>query len=156
MLLYYLFCMFTSFIIHFYIIFGTNLLIGGPSHIVVLLPVSIFRRKEISNGVQTEWNLRERDFWKGYDPGDLEFKPGKVRGSQETGGATRGVGAPPCLVPRSLLSWRGLQVSRVAFLPKITSPEGFILFQLRLIFLFFETLKQGKKQELALGSGSIG
>ena len=42
------------------------------------------------------------------------------------------------------------------FLPKLTSPEGFIPFRLRLIFLFFETLKQGKKQELALGSGSIG
>ena len=39
---------------------------------------------------------------------------------------------------------------------KNNAPEGFILFELRLIFLFFETLKQGKKQELALGSGSIG
>ena len=34
--------------------------------------------------------------------------------------------------------------------------EGFIPFGLRLIFLFFEIPKQGKKQELALGSGSIG
>ena len=39
---------------------------------------------------------------------------------------------------------------------KNNSPEGFIPFGLRLIFLFCETLKQGKKQELALGSGSIG
>ena len=42
------------------------------------------------------------------------------------------------------------------FRSKNNSPEGFIPFGLRLIFLFFETLKQGKKQELALGSGSIG
>ena len=35
-------------------------------------------------------------------------------------------------------------------------PEGFIPFGLRLIFLFCETLKQGKKQKLALGSGLIG
>ena len=35
------------------------------------------------------------------------------------------------------------------------APEGFIPFGLRLIFLFCETLKQGKKQKLALGSGSI-
>ena len=36
------------------------------------------------------------------------------------------------------------------------APEGFIPFGIRLIFLFCETLKQGKKQKLALGSGSIG
>ena len=42
------------------------------------------------------------------------------------------------------------------FRSKNNSPEGFIPFGLRLIFLFFETLKQGKKQELALGSGLIG
>ena len=34
--------MITGFIIHFYITFGTNLLTGGPAHIVVLLPVSVF------------------------------------------------------------------------------------------------------------------
>ena len=40
--------------IHFYIIFGTNLLTGGPAQIAVFLPISVFRRKGISNGVQTE------------------------------------------------------------------------------------------------------
>ena len=54
MLYYLLFWMFMGFIIHFYITFGTNLLTGGPAHIVVLLPVSVFRRKGISNGVQRE------------------------------------------------------------------------------------------------------
>ena len=63
--------MITGFIIHFYITFGTNLLTGGPTHIPVLLPISVFRRKKISNGVQTEWNLRERDFWNERDPEDL-------------------------------------------------------------------------------------
>ena len=66
--------MITGFIIHFYITFGTNLLNGGPAHIAVLLPVSVFQRKGISNGVQTERNLWERDFWEDYDPGDLELK----------------------------------------------------------------------------------
>ena len=46
MLFYYLFWMFTCFSIHFYIIFGTNLLTGGPSHIAVLLPVQYFEEKE--------------------------------------------------------------------------------------------------------------
>ena len=54
--------MITGFIIHFYITFGTNLLTGGPAHIAVLLPILVFQRKGISNGVQAEWNLRERDF----------------------------------------------------------------------------------------------
>ena len=54
MLSYYLFWMIMVFIIHFYIIFGTSLLTGGHPHIVVFLPISVFRRKGISNGVQME------------------------------------------------------------------------------------------------------
>ena len=37
--------MIMGFIIHFYITFGTNLLTGGPTHIVVLLP-EYFEEKE--------------------------------------------------------------------------------------------------------------
>ena len=61
-----------GFTMHFYIIFGTNLLTGGPVQIAIFLPISVFRRKGISNEVQMEWNLRERDFWNERDPGDLE------------------------------------------------------------------------------------
>ena len=86
MLLYYLFLMIMGFIIHFYITFGTNLLTGGPAHIAVLLPVLVFRRKGISNGVQTERNLRQRDFLEEYDPGDLESTSEDPRGSHEIGG----------------------------------------------------------------------
>ena len=78
--------MIMGFIIHFYITFGTNLLTGGPAHIAVLLPVSVFRRKGIANRVQTERNLRQRDFWEDYDPGDLECKLGGHRESHEIGG----------------------------------------------------------------------
>ena len=63
MLFYYLFWMITGFIIHFYINFGTNLLTGGPAQICCFMPISVFRGKGISNGVQTEWNLRQRDFF---------------------------------------------------------------------------------------------
>ena len=41
-----------DFIIHFYIIFGTNLLTQGPVQIAVFLPISVFRRKGISNGMK--------------------------------------------------------------------------------------------------------
>lgn len=97
MLFYYLFWMIMGFIIHFYITFGTNLLTGGPAHIAVLLPVSVFRRKGISNGVQTEWNLWQRYFWEEYHPGDLEFTSEDPLGGQEIGGA-------PCLVGPSSTS----------------------------------------------------
>ena len=78
--------MFMGFILHIYIIFGTNLLTGGPAHIAVFLPISVFRRKGISNGVQTEWNLRQHDFLEQYDPGDLEFTSEDPRGGHEIGG----------------------------------------------------------------------
>ena len=46
MLLYYLFWMITSFILHFYIIFGTNLLTGGPTQIVVFCLFQCSTEKE--------------------------------------------------------------------------------------------------------------
>ena len=78
--------MFMGFIKHFYIIFGTNLLTKGPVQIVVFLPISVFHRKGISNEVQTEWNLRERDFLIERDPGDLDPAPRNNRGGHEGGG----------------------------------------------------------------------
>ena len=77
--------MFMGFTLHFYIIFGTNLLTGGPSHIAVFLPILVFRRKGISNGVQTELNLRERDFWNKRDPEDLEWTSRNQQGGHEAG-----------------------------------------------------------------------
>ena len=95
--------MIMGFIIHFYITFGTNLLTGGPAHIAVLLPVSVFRRKGISNGVQTEWNLRQSYFLEEYDPGDLEFTSEEPHGGQEIGGRPP-TGRAPCLVGPSSTS----------------------------------------------------
>ena len=46
MLLYYLFWMLMGFILHFYIIFGTNLLTGGPTQIVVFCLFQCFAEKE--------------------------------------------------------------------------------------------------------------
>ena len=69
----------------FYIIFGTNLLTRGPAQNCCFLPISEFRRKRISNGVQTEWNLREHDLWKKRDPEDLEWTSSNQRGGQEVG-----------------------------------------------------------------------
>ena len=93
--------MFMGFILHIYIIFGTNLITGGPAHIAVFLPISVFRRKGISNGVQTEWNLRERDFWKEHDPENLECKSSNKRGGQEIRGRAHPSWGRPCLLDPS-------------------------------------------------------
>ena len=85
MLLYYLFWMFMGFTLHFYTIFGTNLLTGGPARIV-FLPISVYRRKGISNRVQTEWNLRERSFWNKHNPGDLEWTSRSSQGGHKGAG----------------------------------------------------------------------
>ena len=98
MLLYYLFWMFIGFSLHFYIIFGTNLLTGGPARIAVFLPILVFRRKGISNGVQTEWNLRERSFWNKSQPGDLEWTSSNQRDGHEAGGTPTPLGKPYPLV----------------------------------------------------------
>ena len=86
MLYYILFWTLLGFIIHFYIIFGTNLLTGGPAQNCCFLPISEFRRKRISNGVQTEWNLRERDFRNERDPEDLDPTSRHQSGRHEVGG----------------------------------------------------------------------
>ena len=82
MLLYYLFWMF-------------NGLYYANCH---FLPISVFRRKGISNGIQTEWNLRESYFWNKRNPGDLERTSRSSQGGHEAGGRAQGVGAPPTLV----------------------------------------------------------
>ena len=45
MLYYLLLWAILGFIFHFSITFGTNLLTGGPAHMAVLLPVSVFQKK---------------------------------------------------------------------------------------------------------------
>ena len=94
MLLYLLFWTILGFIFHFYITFGTNLWTGGPAQNCCFLPFSVFQRNRISNGVQTEWNLRDRDFPTEHDPGDLDPTPRSARGGHEGGGHAP-LGVPP-------------------------------------------------------------
>ena len=68
----------TSFIIHFYIIFGTNLLTGGPARIAVFCLFQCFTKKEHqteskrnetfgnvifgTNVIQRTWTLRQESY----------------------------------------------------------------------------------------------
>ena len=71
MLYYLLFWAILGFSIHFYIIFGTNLLIGGPAQICCFMPISVFWRKGISDGVETERNQLLKLFLEGNTPDGL-------------------------------------------------------------------------------------
>ena len=67
--------MLMGFIMHFYIIFGTNLLTKGPVQIAVFLPISVFAEKEYqteskrnetfgrvifgTNAIQETWSGRQ-------------------------------------------------------------------------------------------------
>ena len=70
-----------GFIIHFYIIFGTNLLTEGPVQIAVFCLFQCFTEKEY----QTESNLHENRFWNERYPGDFEWTSRKQRGGHEAG-----------------------------------------------------------------------
>ena len=78
-----------GFIIHFYIIFGTNLLTGGPAQIAVFFLFPCFAEKEY----QTE-SKRNETF------GNVIFSPNMIQETwtllQEVSGeVTRVEGAPP-------------------------------------------------------------
>ena len=89
MLLYYLFWMFMGFTLHFYIIFGTNLLTGGPARIVVFCLFQCFEEKEY----QTE---SKRDEIFGSDLFGTNANQGTWSGRQATSEAvTRVPGVPP-------------------------------------------------------------
>ena len=60
-----------GFTIHFYIIFGTNLLTGSPTQICCFMPILVFRGKGISDGVKTERNQLEKLFLEGKPPDGL-------------------------------------------------------------------------------------
>ena len=88
-----------GFNMHFYIIFGTNLLTGGPAQIVVFLPISVFRGKGISDGVKAERNQLEKLILEGKQPDRLGVHVWKE--TREPRG--RGARPPPSWAPRGSL-----------------------------------------------------
>ena len=82
-----------GFTMHFYIIFGTNLLTQSPVPVSVFSLVSVFRRKGISDGVKTERNQLEKLFLEGKPLDGLGVHVGRY------GRCSRGWGAPPWACP---------------------------------------------------------
>jgi len=64
MLYYYVFWMIMGFIIHFYITFWTNLLTGGPAHVVVYCVFQYFEEKENQTESKRNETFGSVIFWK--------------------------------------------------------------------------------------------
>ena len=90
--------MFMGFILHMYIIFGTNLLTGGPARIAVFLPVSVFRRKGISNGVNQNETFGSVIFGTNVIQRTWSASQEATEASTRVGGAPTPTGRVPCLV----------------------------------------------------------
>ena len=103
MLYYLLFWTLLGFIIHFYIISGTNLLTGGPAQNCCFLPISEFRRKRISNGMKPSgtW-FSERTWSRGHGP----YVKTQKRRPRGRGARLPPQGAPSALVGPLLLHRR--------------------------------------------------
>ena len=78
--------MFMGFIIHFYIIFGTNLLTQSPVPVSVFLPCFRVSKKRKIKRSPIDLKLHGTHFWKERSPEDLECTSGDLRGGHEAGG----------------------------------------------------------------------
>ena len=86
MLLYYPFWMFMGFILHIYIIFGTNLLTGGPARIAVFFAYfSVLKKRNIKRGPNAMKPLGAIFLEQTWSR-DLECKSRNNQGGQEGGG----------------------------------------------------------------------
>ena len=95
--------MFMGFTLHFYIIFGTNLLTGGPTHIAVFLPISVFRRKEYQTSPNGMKPLGELFFGTEAIQDAWSRRRGSFEEATRQGGAPYPLGMPPTLVGPSWL-----------------------------------------------------
>ena len=96
-----------GFILHIYIIFGVNLLTGGPTRIVVFLPISVFRRKKnikrSPNGMKPSGAIFSEQTQPKRLGLDVKLQTRRPRGCPA---CPKGVGTPPTLVGPSLLHRR--------------------------------------------------
>ena len=144
--------MFMDFTLHFYIIFGTNLLTGGPTRIVVFFAdFSVSKKRNIKQSRNGTNSTGEVIFWKESYRMDLDPTSGAKGGAHEGGGAPtpRGRAGHPRGRPVHCLTSTPSLVDCVC--SKKIAPDGFIPFGHRFIFLFFETLKIGKKTAIRAG-----
>ena len=106
MLYYILFWTLLGFIIHFYIIFGTNLLTGGPTQIAVFFLFQCFAEKEYQT--KSKWNETFGNVIFGTNVIQRTWSLRKAINKESTrqGGTPTPPGAPSTLVGPTLLHRR--------------------------------------------------
>ena len=72
----------------------------------------------------------------------------ELRGAHEGGGAPTPLGAPSCLVAASFLSWRPLQVSWIALVPKRPLPK--VSFRLDSVWYSFPSIYWNRQKKIAI------
>ena len=88
-----------GFNLQFYIIFGTNLLTKGPVQIAVFLPISVFYRKGISNGMKPSGELFLEQTWSRRLGVDVKKEARRPRGREAR--LPPWARPPPSWAPRS-------------------------------------------------------
>ena len=87
--------MFMGLLMHFYIIFRTNLLTQGPVQIVVFCLFQCFEEKEYQTESKRNETFWRSYFWKESNLIDLECTSGESRGTHKGGGRAQGGRARP-------------------------------------------------------------
>ena len=96
--------MFMGFIKHFYIIFGTNLLTGGPVQIIVFFCLfQCFAEKEYQTESKRNETFRRVIFGTEAIQGTWRRRQGSFEEATRQGGASYPLGVPPTLVGPSWL-----------------------------------------------------
>ena len=98
MLLYYLFWILMGFILHFYIIFGTNLLTQGPVQIVVFCIFQCFTEKEYQTESKQNKTFGRVIFRTNLIQGTWSRRLGSLEEATRQGGAPYPPGRAPTLV----------------------------------------------------------
>ena len=92
-----------GFNMHFYIIFGTNLLTGGPVPVVVFCLFQFFTEKEYQTESKRNDTFARIFFCNKRNPGDFEWRSRKQHGGHEVGRRAQGGRRAPTLVGPSWL-----------------------------------------------------
>ena len=120
---YLLFWTILGFIFHFYIIFGTNLLTGGPTQNCCFF--AYFRVSKKRNIKRSPNGMKPSETWFSHRTWSTRLGPYVKKQRREPWGRGRAYppGAPSTLVTTSWLSWRRVQVSWILSDEKITFPK---------------------------------
>src|SRR3954471_18230120 len=95
MLYYLLFWTILGFIFHFYIIFGTNLLTGGPAQNCCFFAYFSVSKKRNIKRSPIDLKLHGTYFWTRRSPRSTGVAPGEFRATTRVGGAPTPLGRAP-------------------------------------------------------------